>query len=91
MQLSIAHVSDFDASGSWFDEATFEAGVQRVNDTAIATTDTFCSRKTNCGQSFNHIEIDGEHLAVTNVDVMGGARRTLSEWRLPTHPLEVSR
>ncbi len=62
----------------------------RVNDTVIATTGTFCSRKTNCGQSFNRIDMRGGELTVTNVEVPSGARRKLGHWALPTLPVEVS-
>lgn len=56
----------------------------RVNDTVISTTGTFCSKKTNCGQSFNHIQMDGENLQIENVNVQTGETKTLGNWTLPT-------
>lgn len=57
----------------------------RVNDTVISTTGTFCSKKTNCGQSFNFIQLDN-NLTIQNVDVQTGEARVLGEWNLPTLP-----
>jgi Icc protein len=56
----------------------------RVNDTVISTTGTFCSKKTNCGQSFNHIQIDGDELLIENIDIQTGEARVLGRWNLPT-------
>lgn len=55
----------------------------RVNGTVVATTGTFSSRKTNCGQNFNHVEAEDGRLVVTNVDVKNGARRRLYEGPWP--------
>ena len=57
----------------------------RINDTVISTTGTFCSKKTNCGQSFNFIQLDN-NLTIQNVDVQTGEARVLGEWNLPTLP-----
>lgn len=57
-----------------------------VNDTTIATTGTFSSRKSNTGQNFNLVEIEADRLTVRNMDVHG-TRDTL----LADRPLRPER
>lgn len=55
----------------------------RINDTVIATTGTFASRKTNCGQNMNLVEVDDTRVTITNHDVATGHANILGTWTLP--------
>lgn len=56
----------------------------RVNDSVIATTGTFCSKKTNSGQNFNLIDLtDG--IRVENIDVWTGDRTQLLHMEATNH------